>query len=151
MLCVGMADEHILIACYLHGKLSISANNELSYKGGDVLLFPIWKASNFQELLSEIYTVSGVSEEEFEFKIIWNSPVFEKRTVVVPIRNDREWANVFVVGSRVVLVKLFVEKYRKEQHETHEEDTLFDTQEEVPNTYVFASSSPYMACRDSQG
>src|SRR3954471_14467586 len=139
MLCVGMADEHILVACYLHGKFSISANNEPSYKGGNVLSFPIRKASNFQELLSEIYTVSGVSEEEFEFKLIWNCPVFEKRTVAVPVRNNRELANVFVVGSRVVLVELFVEKYRKQLHETHEEDQLFETQEEVPNTYAIAS------------
>src|SRR4051812_18356952 len=122
MLCVGMTDKYILIACYFHEKLSISANNEPSYKGGDVLLFPIRKASNFQELLSEIYTVSGVSEEEFEFKIIWNCPVFEKRKVALPVSNDKEWSNVFVLGFRVGLVELFVEKYRKELHETHEGD-----------------------------
>src|SRR4051812_24174846 len=125
MVCVGIADEYILIACYLHGKICISPNNEPPYKGGNVLSFPIRKASNFQELLSQIYMVSGVSEEEFEFKIIWNCLVFEKRTVVLPVSNDREWSNVFVVGSKVVIVELFVEKHGKNQHETNEEEQLF--------------------------
>src|SRR4051812_43402717 len=126
-----MADEYILIACYLHGKLRISSNNQPSYKGGNVFSFPIRKPSSYQELLAEIYTVSGVSEDEFELNIIWNCPVFEKRTTALPISNDKQWSSVFVLGSRVVVVELFVETHRKNLQEEVVPPTTNVTQDDV--------------------
>ena len=70
-----------------------------------------------------------------------------RREQLLPINNDKEWSNVFVLGSRVVVIELFVDKNLQEEVVP----STYVTQEEVvPSIYVIPSSSSYMPCWDSQ-
>src|SRR3954471_22181974 len=129
-----MSNEIVLVACYHGGNIAMKSNNEPSYEGGFVSSFVIRRASNFEELVSEMYKITGVSREEFELRIVFNCPVYERRTIALTVRNDIEWSNVFVIGTKVTIVELFVEKQPKEYDENREVRVQLSQENDLTDT-----------------